>query len=151
VPLVSVSGRLGFVARDAARPEAALRLLVWLSGVRPGNPPAAASPTTTLARHSQAHKPRAWVEKPATARAAAQYATLCQTTFARPLCVRALPIPGRDEYLQALDVAVQRAVRGQQSPQEALNTAAAAWHEITARLGVAQQRAAYLQSLGLEP
>ena len=63
----------------------------------------------------------------------------------------ALRIPGREKYLAALDQAVAAAVRGDQSPAAALAEAARQWHEITKELGLENQKAAYLQSLGLEP
>jgi hypothetical protein len=49
-----------------------------------------------------------------------------------------------------LDAAVHRAVRGELTPDEALGEAAQTWKEITAELGLAQQREAYWSSLGLE-
>ena len=59
-------------------------------------------------------------------------------------------MPGRADYLAALDEAVQAAVRGKQTPAEALKAAAERWREINQRLGVEQQKAAYLHSLGLQ-
>ena len=62
----------------------------------------------------------------------------------------ALCLPGRTEYLAALDAAVASAVRGRKSPAEALRDAAAQWRQITARLGLDRQRTAYRRSLGLD-
>jgi multiple sugar transport system substrate-binding protein len=82
---------------------------------------------------------------------AAQYAAVAERGFGRGEWLFALRIPGRAEYLSALDEAVQRAVRGEQSPTEALRQAATRWQEITERLGADRQKAAYLHSLGQEP
>ncbi len=44
-------------------------------------------------------------------------------------------IPGESEYMAALDEAVIAAVKGKQSPQQALDAAAVKWQAITDRLG----------------
>jgi multiple sugar transport system substrate-binding protein len=62
----------------------------------------------------------------------------------------ALCLPGRAEYLAALDPPVAAAVRGQKAPADALRKAAARWKQITERLGLDRQRTAYRRSLGLE-
>jgi multiple sugar transport system substrate-binding protein len=150
VPLLAVAGRIGAVAGTSAQPEAALQLLLWLSGDEISPQVSAASPATTLFRQSQVKSPQPWVEPQMPAAAAAQYAVATQQTFLHQQWLFAPRIPGRAEYLNALDEAVQRAVRGEQSPLEALHEAATRWEKITERLGVPQQRAAYLRSLGLE-
>ena len=61
-----------------------------------------------------------------------------------------LRIPGRDQYLLALDQAVADALAGQDA-RAALETAANRWREITTQLGLEKQRAAYRRSLGLAP
>lgn len=66
-----------------------------------------------------------------------------------------LTIPGGWDYTTALDRAVNRAVRGEQSPAAALAQAAAEWERITEQHGRAAQLAAYqdwrrrLQGAGL--
>ncbi len=52
--------------------------------------------------------------------AAVQYAEVVQTALNRGEILYALRIPGRTEYLAALDEAVQQAVRGEKSAEEAL-------------------------------
>jgi multiple sugar transport system substrate-binding protein len=151
VPLTAVAGRIGVVARSSAHPAAALQLLFWLSGKQFSSRVSASSPATTLFRQSHLSAPRVWVEKPVSPRAAAQYAEVAEKAFSREQWVFALRIPGRREYLAALDEAVRRAVRGEQPAREALREAAARWQQITERLGLDQQRAAYCHSLGREP
>lgn len=56
-------------------------------------------------------------------------------------------IPGGRQYLEAVDNAVTSAYAGT-DPKEALDQAAARWDEITANLGVENQKAAYQQWLG---
>ncbi len=56
--------------------------------------------------------------------------------------VHDLGIPGAREYEQSLDRAITAAYAGT-DPQEALDTAAAEWDEITDRIGMDAQKAAY--------
>ncbi len=150
VPLLAVAGRLGVVSAKSDRIEAAFQLLLWLSDSRMSWQLSARSPATTLFRQSNVKSPKPWVEKPISATAAVQYADAAEAAFRHESWLGALRLPGRAEYLAALDAAVQSAVRGQQSPQDALIAAAAQWRKITERLGVDRQRTAYRHSLGLE-
>ena len=53
-----------------------------------------------------------------------------------------LSIPGAREYEEALDRAIQSAYAGT-DPQEAMDTAAAEWDDITERIGLEEQKASY--------
>jgi multiple sugar transport system substrate-binding protein len=151
VPLLSAAGRVGVVSRKSAHPEAAFELLFWLSGKQYSPRVSAMSAATTLFRGEHLGIPEKWVERPVPPAAARQYAVLTERTFGRGEWLCALRIPGRGEYLAALDEAVHRAVRGEQSLAEALQQVAARWQEITVRLGLDRQKTAYLHSLGQEP
>ena len=136
VPLLAMAGRLGAVSRKSSHPEAACELLLWLSGKQFGPRVSASSTATTLYRQSYVANPRVWVEPPVGPPAAAQYASVAKASFSGDQWVFALRIPGRQAYLTALDDAIDRAVRGEQSPAEALQQAAARWREITDELGL---------------
>ncbi|MBN2024418.1 MAG: extracellular solute-binding protein [Pirellulales bacterium] len=151
VPLLGVSGRLGVLSRDSEHVDAAADLLMWLSGTDLSAAPSAQSPATTLFRRSQVRQARMWTEAPMAPAASAAYAELTESTFQREQWLFALRIPGRGEYLAALDEAVGRAIEGKATPTEALRDAAGHWRDITRRLGLEKQHAAYLRSLGLEP
>ena len=69
-------------------------------------------------------------------------------TFASPLQLPYLRLPGAFSYLQALDVHVAEATSGQLSPAAALKAAAVDFDELTLRLGGEKQRRAYRASLG---
>ncbi|MEN6450770.1 MAG: extracellular solute-binding protein [Thermoguttaceae bacterium] len=150
VPLLDISGRLGVVSAKSAHTEAAFQLLLWLSDDRNSPQVSAASPATTLFRQSNMRSPMAWVEKPVGPTAAVKYADATEAAFRHEQWVGALRMPGRTEYLAALDEAVASAVRGEKSPLEALLDADAKWRKITDRLGLERQKAAYRHSLGLE-
>jgi multiple sugar transport system substrate-binding protein len=149
VPSLSIAGRLGVVGKDSPHVDAAFQLLLWLSNSQVGPQVSAASLATTLFRQSNLTLPGLWIEKPAAA-AAAKYADAAEAAFRHEQWLGALRIPGRPEYLAALDEAVAAAVSGKQKPKDALTDAAAKWQKITARLGVERQRTAYRHSLGLE-
>ena len=151
VPLLAVAGRLGVVTRQSKNGRAAFELLFWLSSDHSTGRVCSASPATTLFSRAHMSSPenRAWVEAPVSPAAAGRYATLTETTLRREQWLFALRIPGRAEYLSSLDAAVARAVRGEQSPGEALREASVEWGEITERLGQQSQQAAYLHSLGI--
>jgi multiple sugar transport system substrate-binding protein len=150
VPFLGVAGRMGMVRADAASTDAAFELLLWLTDPQWGNQVFASSPATTLFRRSQVASPKAWVENGVSATAARQYAELSVETFSRRQFLASLRLPGRAEYLAALDEAVQAAVRGRQQPAVALAAAAETWHKINQRLGIPAQRKAYMHSLGLQ-
>ena len=103
VPLLGLAGRVGAVCSAAKHRDAALELLAWLSSNSSGDPASAASPATTLYRRSQLKSAINWVEKPVSPAAASQYAAITETTFRRSQWLEAPRIPGRDEYLAALD------------------------------------------------
>lgn len=151
VTLLGVAGRLGSVLQNAAQPQNAFQLLAWLSGREWGPKVSGVSPATTLYRRSQMRAPQPWLDPLTDAEAGQQYATTVRDALSRPAYLFAVRIPGESEYLAALDRAVQQAVRGEQTPSDALSAAAATWKQITERLGLSAQRQAYRQSLGLEP
>ena len=150
VPLLSVAGRLGTVTARCPSPETAFRLLLWLSGPQWNRQVSAASPEATLFRQSDIRFAQSWTERPIPPATAGEYAVLTQRTLSRSQWAFALRIPGRAEYLAALDEAVGQALRGQQPSQEALRQTSLRWRAITNRLGLDRQRAAYHASLGLQ-
>lgn len=149
IPLLAVAGRLGVVNKSAGNTQAAFRLLVWLSDNRRGVQISATSPMTTMFRKSHVTMPASWVEKQVSADAAAQYGETTSAAFQHVSSLDALRIPGRAEYLAALDEAVIAAVRDKQKPSDVLKAASEKWRAITKRLGLERQRAAYRRSLGL--
>jgi multiple sugar transport system substrate-binding protein len=150
VPLLATGGRLGVVSAGCRWPEAVFRLLTWLSGERWGRQICTLTPATTLFRQSHLDSPGNWVEKGVSPAAAAEYAASTDRTFRRPRRLFCLRIPGREEYLGALDKAVHAAVSGERTPQDALTQAASEWSQVTERLGVENQVSAYRDSLGLD-
>ncbi|MFO0899967.1 MAG: hypothetical protein U0836_21250 [Pirellulales bacterium] len=146
-PLVGLEGRLAGASVSAVDGLAAYRLLALLTGPQWSGEIAPLSPATAPFRGKQISPP---IWRPAAPTDAGSYAAAVAASLSSPRALVALRIPGRAEYLAALDTAVQQAVRGEATPQAALEAAAAEWRKITSAHGLEAQRAAYQRSLGLE-
>ncbi len=150
IALLAASGRLGVVTTSTQWSDAALQLLLWLTGEKWSAQVSSRSPNTTLFRNSHVTAVSGWVEPAMPEDTAQQYGEAIVTALGREQRFSALAIPGRLEYLVALDAAVRAAVKKEKSPQDALNAAAEEWKQITEKLGVEEQKAAYRASLGLK-
>lgn len=148
VPTLALDGRLGSISAKGAHPQAAFQLLAWLSGREWGPRVSSKSLATTLYRRSQVRTPQPWLDPNTDAAAAQGYAASVQATLSRQQYLIAPRIPGEAEYMAALDVATRDAVRGDKLPAEALSIAVEKWRDVTKKLGVDAQKAAYRRSLG---
>jgi multiple sugar transport system substrate-binding protein len=151
VTLLGLAGRMGAIVQTSVHPSQAFQLLAWLAGTEWGAEVSAASAATTLFRRSQMRLPQAWVDRGIDAQAAGQYTTSVRDALTRSSYLFALRIPGHEQYLAALDVAVEQALRDKASPAKALAATAEKWRAINQQLGVETQRVAYCRSLGCEP
>jgi ABC-type glycerol-3-phosphate transport system substrate-binding protein len=151
VTLLGVAGRLGSVTKASRQPQAALGLLLRISGSDWSEHISPHSPATTLFRTRQMAAAESWMDEGFEAVTARQYAELARQIHRQGLWLSSVRIPGRTRYLAALDGAVRQAVQGDQSPTDCLKAAADKWAEITAEYGMEAQKAAYWRSLGMEP
>ncbi|MCC6124125.1 MAG: extracellular solute-binding protein [Pirellulales bacterium] len=156
VPFLGIAGRLGAVNAQSPAREAAFALLEWLSSGQNSPQICPASASTTPFEKSHLDKPQLWTEKEIAPAAAAQYAELTAATLNREIWLD-FRLPGREEYLAALDEAVQAAVEDNPPSAEAipkarekLAKAAEKWRKTTEKCGLDRQKSAYLHSLGLE-
>lgn len=155
VAFLSGQGRAASLAATSAHPDAAWRFIVALSGDA-GSDAAGeegnewsrlvvpASAATGPIRPSLLQKPRAWAPDYDSA-LASEFGRAVQETLTLPQAFFAPRIPGREEYLRALDEAVAAALQGMPS-RDALAQAAEKWREITRQYGAEQQRAALERS-----
>jgi multiple sugar transport system substrate-binding protein len=150
VPLLAFAGRLGVVSRESKSPEAAFRLLAWLSRDRWSELVSPVTAATTLFRTSHLKSPQLWVEPQVPASAAGQYGSLVEKILSRSQRLLVPRIPGQADYLAVLDEAIREAVHGRKNPEAALSDAARQWQQITDRLGRTSQKRAYWRSLGLD-
>ncbi|CAL1125199.1 unnamed protein product [Cladocopium goreaui] len=145
IPLLAIEGRLASICSGSDHESAALALIASLSGREWGATVFAESPATTLYRNSQRKDMAAWVEPPVSAAGATEYGELVAEMYSGGEALTALRIPGRDRYLAELSAAVVDALAGKDSPEVLLRRVAAAWNEITIKLGSDRQRQAYQQ------
>lgn len=146
VPVLAMSGRMAAVAATSADPRRAEGFVLWLAGREVSQQVSPHSIATTLFRNSQIVTSDRWTGSlsPASSR---QYAEVLGKTLSLPRAFPGLTLPGRLDYLTALDQAVQKAVAGQPAG-DALSEAAKRWSSITDKLGLDQQRRANARSLG---
>ncbi|MBC7855321.1 MAG: extracellular solute-binding protein [Pirellulaceae bacterium] len=149
VPLLAVSGRMVSVTSTSGEPEAAENMATWLAGSEVAARISPASPDMGIFRISQEPDAGQWLGSGGD-RAKSEYVAALRQTQERPRHSQGIRLPGRREYLSALDDAVTTALQGKKSPEDALAAAAAAWDKITARRGLDAQRAALERSLGLK-
>lgn len=149
VPLLAVSGRMVSVTATSSYQESAENMAAWLSGSEFSTQISPASRNTTMFRISQEPEVAKWVGDVREG-GLQQYVAVLRKTMERPRYSQGVRIPGRQEYLAALDQAVLDALQGNKKPEEALAAAAAAWDKITAGRGLESQRGALQRSLGLK-
>jgi multiple sugar transport system substrate-binding protein len=146
--LIAVAGRLGAVTIGASQQRQSQDFLQWLSGSEMSARISPYSSATTLFRLSQIPAARRWLSANVSPQSAASYAEALRAAQSQPRWIWSLRLPGRAEYLAALDEAVHAALQGE-SPQTSLAKAAEKWQSITNRLGLASQRQANERCLGL--
>jgi multiple sugar transport system substrate-binding protein len=151
VPLLGISGRIGSVLNECRQARHAVEVLLFTSGAEMGREVSAASDATALYRESQIPVAAEWGDREVDSDLSRQYTQVLQAALSRSNWMSCVRIPGGAKYMDALDDAVQAALSGEATPQEALEAAADNWRRITSELGHDQQQAAYAQSLGLEP
>ena len=151
VPLLGISGRVGAICRNTSHPRFAAESLARLTSTKWSAAISRRSPFTTMFRTNHLVDPLPWMDVDTSATAADQFASVLQQAHAPARSMICLRLPGRDQYLAALDQAVQAVLAQQATPQQALAHAANQWNSITEALGRDSQGRAYRQSLGLSP
>jgi multiple sugar transport system substrate-binding protein len=146
VPLLAASGRMAAVSASSPQATRAGGFVVWLAGREASEGMAPYSSATTLFRHSQVVKSSRWTPQLASDEGR-QYAETLQATLTAVRPMPGITLPGRADYLAALDQAVYKALDGKPAAA-ALAGAAKHWREITDNFGVAAQQKALGHSLG---
>lgn len=149
VPLLGIPGRIGMVSSSSHRKRSAWNLLMWLTGPQFGTTIASASPATGPFRESQQTQLTSWLGTTYQA-SASRYFQIVRENSAATSWQMAPRFLNTNRYLSDLDQAVRQVVAGQAPPQAALENVAQSWRNLTESIGLPQQQAAYLRSLGLE-
>jgi hypothetical protein len=121
--------------------------VAWLAGKQGSGQIGPQSQQTTLFRKSHVPQAERWTGG-ASAAEAKSYAEALQAALSLPQVFPGLRLPGRAEYLAALDQAVHQAETEETPSAELLDQVAKRWTEITASLGPEKQKLANLRSLG---
>lgn len=82
---------------------------------------------------------------------AASYLGAQRASLDAPNVALDLRLPGFFSYTEILEIELSKALAGQVEPQEALDTIAAEWNDLTDEFGRDSQLAAYRASMGLPP
>ena len=149
IPLLASGGRLGSVTELAHDRLQATNFLMLVTSSKMAHLVCRPSPHTFPFRNSHVDNPRDWLPEQLDATAATSLGEAAKNAGGRNNYLFALRIPGRQQYLAALDEAVLAALAGG-SPVTALQQASDRWQQITEKLGADKQKAAYRLSLGLE-
>jgi ABC-type glycerol-3-phosphate transport system substrate-binding protein len=146
IPLLATTGRVAAVSTGSQDARRAGGLIMWLASRDVSDRVSAQSQEATLFRQSQVAKSSRWAPElqPDESR---QYAETLAATLMAPRAMAGLNLPGRADYLAALDQAVKEALGGKPAA-EALAAAAQRWREITQKHGNDAQRRALVHSLG---
>lgn len=148
-PFIAFGGWVIGVAADSDVKEAALDFAAFMARPELVKVLAVTGGTgINPARFSQFEALDLWVEAGFDEESAQDYLDAILTGIGHPNAVLDLRITGTAEYQQTLDVEITRAIAGEISAQEALDNAAAAWEEITDRLGRENQLQQYRNSVG---
>lgn len=149
VAYLGTAGYLAAVAKDCRRPSVSLKFVTWLtspeSSIRISSQSWAGSPT----RDTQVPSANQWIDAGLPEALGGEYFALLQADHARPAFLPALRLPQRTQLQAALDQAVASTLAGDNTPQEALATAADQWTRALEEMDAEQVFAQARRSLNL--
>jgi hypothetical protein len=148
VAVLGYSDRLAGVTTSTHNAASAFKLLEWLAQAETSSQLAPAGNAPLPVRGSLASSP-SWYSDSVTASDRAKTAKALEAALGGEQCLIVPRIPGVDEYIAALNQAVEHAMSGGVAPQAALEQAAQQWEATTDARGRDVQRAAYLKHLGI--
>jgi hypothetical protein len=149
IPVLGFDDRLIAVSANSRNAATAFKLLAWLSSADISSQLASTGDHLMPSRRSLASSSKWYGSDLSAAERKAMATNLTDLLSSQRELV--IPrIPGIDDYMAALNDAVDSVLKGNASPQDALAKASASWEEITEGRGRDAQRQAYLKHLGIE-
>jgi hypothetical protein len=145
VPVLGYSDRLAAVTSSSRNTASAFKLLAWLAQAETSSQLATAAGGATIPVRSSTSATtsmRAEVDS--------EHSEGLQASLGGERCLIIPRVPGVDDYIAALDAAVNGATRDKVGPQAALQEVDQRWEEITDARGREKQRLAYLKHLNLD-
>ncbi len=149
VPLVGGGGSLIGVTQASRNAATAFQLAAWLSSAEISGQLGPKVGASLPCRYSQMRALGGWLDGFDGRTSTSGLSRDVERALSGEACLVVPPLPGIDGYLAALDEAVKGALRGERSPDEALQEVARRWDELTDQLGHDRQRTAYLKHLGI--
>jgi len=146
IAFLGFAGRSVSVTRSTRNAASAFKLLKWLISESIATQLSPRSEATVWFRKSQASEAKRWLAKSGANDKTAAAISKLLTSGQDYLLPR---IPGVDQYLEALEGAIGRAISKELSAEQALAEVVAKWNRLTDRYGRDRQRAAYRKHLGL--
>ncbi len=147
ITFLGFAGRSVSVTRSTRNSASAFKLLKWLVSEKIATQLSPRSEATVWFRKSQTTKAKRWLPKGGANDETAANVSMLLSSSNSFLLPR---IPGIDEYLQALDEAILRAISDDISAEDALARAIEEWNSLTDRYDRDRQRVAYRKHLGLD-
>jgi hypothetical protein len=152
LPTIAVLGfddRLAAVSASSRNAASAFKLLEWLASADISAQLASSNKRLSPVRQSLASSSK-WFGSEMSAGDRQDRGTKLKELLEQPRDFVVPRIPGIDEYMAALDAAVNSVIDDKATPNEALAKAAAAWEAITEKRGRDAQREAYAKHLNLD-
>jgi multiple sugar transport system substrate-binding protein len=145
-PFIAFGGWVLAVPKNSRNPELAFEFAAHIAG-REKSLEMVTNPTGAQPfRYSHLADPADWTERNVRMdkAAAESYLAAEKATMEHKNLMVDLRIPGFTQYRDTAELAIAQALAGELSPQDALNSCAESWKEITARVGgVERQRELY--------
>jgi hypothetical protein len=150
VPVIGYGDRLAAVTTSSRNAASAFKLLGWLASAETSSQLARVEIGALPVRRSLASSAK-WYDSNLPDEERAEHAKSLEAAMTSEQSLVVPRIPGVDDYMAALDDAVESTLSVGVYPQAALEKAARRWEEITEARGRDAQRDAYLKHLGIEP
>lgn len=149
IATIGLDGRVAGVLSGTRRQKITWSVLVQLTGKRYGTDYCAQGPYASPFRISQLNSPQGWLHEALEDGVVKEYGQAVRAALSSPAVLIVPRLPGAARYLESLDRAVLSAVRGEVSPESALQAAAVEWEGITEQLGRSKQAEHLLRHYGL--
>jgi hypothetical protein len=150
VPVIGYGDRLAAVTASSRNAASAFKLLEWLARSDTSSQLARAGDGVLPVRRSLVSSAK-WYDSGLTDEQREELAKSLEAAMTSEQALVVPRIPGVDEYMTALNDAVNSTTNDRVFPHAALEAAARQWEEITDARERGKQREAYLKHLGIEP
>ena len=150
-PFLAFGGWVASVTKDSKNADAAWDYLKYFTSKDAVGTMAVTGGTgVNPLRQSQFDNLAAWTGAGFDEESAKDYLAAIQSVINDPNAIVDLRIPGANEYFDALDAGIAKAIAGEAEPQAALDEVAKTWDAITERLGTDSQLKNYKAALGIQ-